>query len=107
MIKHNLTKYAFSSFLLIFTVSILSGKLHAQQLNTVRLAELHYVQSVNKTFYKANIQTKISVDFTDVNLVQALQEITRKGNLKLTYRGDIIPHKKVSLHQKILLLRKH
>jgi TonB-linked SusC/RagA family outer membrane protein len=100
MNKKRQINYIFRSILLVFVVSLLFGKqAMAKQTNTERLAQLKIVSQGNKTFYKGDIQTKISVNFSGISLDKALQKIAQKGHLKLTYRGDIITHKTVNLRQ--------
>ncbi len=100
MNKKRQINYIFRSILLVFVVSLLFGKqAMAQQTNTERLAQLKIVSPGNKTFYKGDIQTKISVNFSGISLDEALQKIAQKGHLKLTYRGDIITHKTVNFRQ--------
>lgn len=94
-------KYVFGFALLIFMMSVGSGKLVAQQLNIGKVAKIQYGQLwASKTFNQVDFEAKISVNFSEIELAQALQEIALKGDLKLTYRGDIMPHQRVTLHKK-------
>lgn len=102
MDKQHQIKGILSFAFLIFIMVVLSGKMAAQQSAAKRLAELKNLNlsTSSKVFYKGNIQTKINVNFEGISLPQALKKIAQKGHLKLTYRGDIIPYKKVTVHSK-------
>lgn len=52
---------------------------------------------LQKMFYKTEINKKISVELNDETLGQALEQIGQLTGLKLTYRADTLPDKKVTL----------
>lgn len=57
-------------------------------------------------FYKTEIKQDISVDFQDMPLEQALREIAREVRLMLSYRGDIMVDKTVSLNNERISVSK-
>jgi TonB-linked SusC/RagA family outer membrane protein len=65
----------------------------SKEIHRMSLAELQ------DKFYKAEINKEISVDFESISLGEALGQISREVGLKLTYRGDIMTDKKVSLQR--------
>ncbi len=90
-----------NSLLLILLISFLGftpevlkaiqGQTETAQVHKVSLTDLQ------QNFYKADIENEISVMFQETMLEEALSEVTRKAGLKLTYRGDHMVEKSVSL----------
>ena len=58
--------------------------------------QISYTQLQDK-FYKAEINDKISLQLHETSLEVALREISNSAGLRLSYRGDIIADKKVTL----------
>ncbi|MEX2574574.1 MAG: SusC/RagA family TonB-linked outer membrane protein [Balneolaceae bacterium] len=61
------------------------------QLSGVTLAE------TQNMFYKADLTKEISVEFSNLQLEQALKQIAEKAGLRLTFRGDVMVDKQISL----------
>ncbi|NBC02933.1 MAG: hypothetical protein GVY20_04420, partial [Bacteroidetes bacterium] len=53
--------------------------------------------SIQEMFYKTRFEKQISLELNELNLKQALREFAEVTGMKLTYRGDIIPDKTVTL----------
>ncbi len=70
-----------------------------QDLPKYTSAEMHRVtvSDVQEMFYKTEFNEKISVAINNETLEQALRKIAKATGLKLTYRGDIMADKKVTL----------
>src|SRR5690625_1647251 len=58
--------------------------------------QISYTQLQDK-FYKAEINDKISLQLHETSLEVALREISNSAGLRLSYRGDIITDKKVTI----------
>jgi len=55
-------------------------------------------EDLSAKFSKTRIEQKISVNLDGVNLKVALQDLSAKIGLKLSYRDDLLPQKMVTLH---------
>jgi TonB-linked SusC/RagA family outer membrane protein len=84
--------------LLVFSPEVLKaaqGQATAQVQN-VTLSEL------KQNFYKAELEMEISVILVEATLDEALSHIAMKAGLKLTYRGDILTERSITLQQEEL-----
>ena len=55
--------------------------------------------SIQKMFYKAEFNKNINVEFRNEPIEQALRKVALATGLKLTYRGDVMVDKRVTLHR--------
>ena len=60
--------------------------------------------SIQEMFYKTRFEKRISLELNEMSLKQALQEVALLTGMKLTYLGDIIPDKKVTLMSKSIAI---
>ncbi|MCW9706482.1 SusC/RagA family TonB-linked outer membrane protein [Fodinibius salsisoli] len=85
--------------LLLMTMTL--GRAMAQdQPNKSTLANVQEVPSISDEFYKAELDLKIDINFSEISIEQALRQIARKSGLKLSYRGDILQEGRVFLQKK-------
>lgn len=101
IIKLRWTKMGWILLLLFVVANLLPVKAIAQQRpNRVTLANAQqHTMKIPDMFYKADLEMKIEVNLSDVSLEQALRTVARKAGLKISYRGDIIANKRVSLQR--------
>jgi len=71
-----------------------------EKYSSVEPLNIFTFQDSRNKFYKTEINKKISLDFKNVNLKQALREIARKTGFRLTYRGDVLNDKIINLKSK-------
>jgi TonB-linked SusC/RagA family outer membrane protein len=93
--------------IIIVLGGILPGKTIAQQLQMNNVAsEFHKttLASIQEMFYKTRFEKRISLELEELSLKQALREVASVTGMKLTYRGDIIPDKKVTLMSKSIAI---
>lgn len=86
---------------------ILPGKSLAVQVQMNNSAtELHKttLASIQEMFYKTRFEKRISLELNETFLKQALREVASATGMKLTYRDDIIPDKKVTLMSKSIAI---
>jgi TonB-linked SusC/RagA family outer membrane protein len=67
------------------------------QQNNKALAKVERVSPASEIFYKSSLNLQIDLQMSDLALEQALRQVSEKAGLKLTYRGDILSDKKVSM----------
>lgn len=85
--------------LLVGLISVMSNTVQAQNSENDRRFAVHaktFTELQNK-FYKTEILKKISVDVHEMPLEQAIRVIATQTSLKLSYRGDIMVDKMISL----------
>lgn len=80
----------FMATLFVFPVE----NLQAMQGEVVYKMTAHQLQ---EKFYKTQIDQKISVDIQEATVEEALRQIANRTGLKLTYRGDVIENKMITL----------
>jgi TonB-linked SusC/RagA family outer membrane protein len=100
MINQRQKRYLFAAILLFFIASFIPAQGVAQQLRNGKWVQMKTLSPASEMFYQSDLDIKISVDFSGISLEQALQRIAQKARLKLTYRGDIMVDKKVTLQDK-------
>lgn len=92
---------AFLSLFLVTLLCFFSEILTAMQVqDRILSAEIQRssLTQLQQQFYKVEIEKEISVEIEDETLKDALSHITRDTGLKLTYRGDKMIDKRVSMH---------
>lgn len=97
---------SWSRLVVLFCVSILltyPQALQAQQLNQLNHSSTPVswisLAEAQDLFYKADLVKEISVDVQEGTLEEALHHIAEKTGLHLTYRGDIMVEKTVTLQR--------
>ncbi|MEX2395503.1 MAG: SusC/RagA family TonB-linked outer membrane protein, partial [Balneolales bacterium] len=88
------------SMLLLTLLGFFSGTARALQFQQNFTTAEFDKSSMADLFYKVNVGKKISVDFEDETVEQALKQISEEAGLRLTYRTDIISGKRVTLKAK-------
>ncbi|SMO62754.1 SusC/RagA family TonB-linked outer membrane protein [Fodinibius sediminis] len=83
--------------LVFIPVDLTAVQVQNQQKNIPREISYMTMLKESKTFYKTDFDTEISVHVFDVTVEQALREIAAITGMRLTYRGDIMKQKKVTL----------
>jgi TonB-linked SusC/RagA family outer membrane protein len=56
-----------------------------------------FIADIEDQFYKTDFDKKIDVAFEETDLEDALKVIANKSGLKLTFRGDVMVNKKITL----------
>jgi len=90
--------------ILIGILPVMSNVLHAQKAEEIRgsvVDAMTFTQLQDK-FYKAEIKKEISLDIQDRSVEQALRKLADKTGLRLTYRGDIMVDKTVTLQEEYI-----
>jgi iron complex outermembrane receptor protein len=82
---------------LIFMATLFLFPLENLQAQQGEMAYKMTSTMLQEKFYKTQIDQKISVDFRQATVEEALRQIANRTGLKLTYRGDIIEEKQVNL----------
>ncbi|MCC5908207.1 MAG: SusC/RagA family TonB-linked outer membrane protein [Balneolaceae bacterium] len=87
--------------ILIGIIPAMSNVLLAQSSEENRSSTVHSMtfSQLQEKFYKTEILEEISLNIQDLTLQEALREIARETGLRLSYRGDIVADKKISLQE--------
>ena len=87
--------------ILLGMISAMSWTVQAQDSDDIRRSEVQAMTftQLQEMFYKVDIEKEISLDIQNLTLEQALREIARETGLRLSYRGDIIVDKTVTLQE--------
>ena len=64
------------------------------------------ITELQNLFYKVEIEKELKVEFENMHLEEALAQIAREVGLKLTYRGDIMVDKEISLQSESISVSK-
>jgi len=87
--------------MLLGLISAITWTVQGQTSGENRSAEMHSITytQLQQMFYKVDIEKEISLDIHNLSLQQALREIARQTGLSLSYRGDILVDKTVTLQE--------
>ena len=87
--------------ILLGMISAMSWTVQAQDSDDMRRSEVQAMTftQLQEMFYKVDIEKEISLDILNLTLEQALREIAQETGLRLSYRGDIMVDKTVTLQE--------
>jgi TonB-dependent starch-binding outer membrane protein SusC len=94
---HNQIKKAFTATLFLLLLGTTPEALNAVQSQSGSQYEGVKLSELTQNFYEADLEMEINAMLDEVTLDEALRHIADSADLKLTYRGDIMSDKKISL----------